>query len=65
MERWKEKDFSEEEGHTVIEEGEEDVGEDHFNDALQGSYGLKPPFNVRAFKTTIVDAWKLKKPVEV
>lgn len=52
-------------GGRVIEEGEQDVGEESFQLSLAGKLWTETPFNVRAFKTTIVDAWKLKKPVEV
>lgn len=65
MEKEKVTNFSEEEGLVVIDEGEEGVGEESFQRSLAGKPWTETPFNVRAFKQTIVDVWKLKKPMEV
>lgn len=57
--------FPKEEGLVIIAEGDEDVGEESFQRSLAGKLWTESPFNIRAFKQTIVDAWKLKWSVEV
>lgn len=41
------------------------VGDESFQRSLAGKLWTETSFNTRASKQTIVDAWRLKKPVEV
>lgn len=65
MDRWKELNLSkdEEEGITA----EEDVisGDETFKRTLVGKLWTENPYNIRAFKQTMTQAWRLKNPVDV
>ncbi|XP_045821710.1 uncharacterized protein LOC123914553 [Trifolium pratense] len=65
MEDWKKIDLfkDEEEGFAI--EGNELVEDDTFNRSLVGKIWTTNSFNARIFKQVIVQAWRLKNPVEV
>lgn len=65
MEKLKSPEFSVEEGSLLVVEDEEAEGEESIQRSLAGKLWTENPFNARAFKQTIVDAWRLKKLVEV
>lgn len=65
MDKWKKLDFPvEDDALLVVEDGEADSDES-CQRSLAGKLWTESPFNTRAFKSTIVDAWRLKRPVEV
>lgn len=65
MEHWKKTSFSKDEGVLNIVDEDDVVGEEPFQRSLAGKLWTETSFNTRAFKQTIVDAWRLKKLVEV
>jgi hypothetical protein len=65
MENWKAVNLSKEEEEGVVWEEEDTYGEDLFRRTLAGKLWTDSPFNVRAFKQTMIQAWRLKNQVEV
>lgn len=65
MEKWRDIPFSKEEKEGVIAEEEETCEEESFQRTLAGRLWTESNFNVRAFKSTMLNAWKLENPVEV
>jgi hypothetical protein len=65
MEGWKKVDLfnDEEEGFAI--EDDEILEDDNFKRSLVGKLWTTNPFNARIFKQVIVQAWRLKNPVEV
>ncbi|KAK2436130.1 Ta11 non-LTR retrotransposon [Trifolium repens] len=65
MEGWKKVDLfkDEEEGFAI--EDDEILEDDTFKRSLVGKLWTTNPFNARIFKQVIVQAWRLKNPVEV
>lgn len=49
----------------ITAEEDEYVVEDSFNRTLVGKLWTESPYNIRAFKQTMIHAWRLKKSVEV
>ncbi|XP_058752316.1 uncharacterized protein LOC131625473 [Vicia villosa] len=64
MEKWKSIQLSKEEEEGVIVADEEVCAEEGFQRSLAGKLWTESNFNARAFKSTMVNAWKLKNPVE-
>jgi hypothetical protein len=64
MARWKDIEISADEIVGVTAEDEEDVEEEYYGRSLAGKLWTVNAYNVRAFKQTIVDFWRLKNPVE-
>lgn len=60
MDKWKDISFSKEGEEGVIVEEEEICEEESFQRTLDEKLWIESSFNVRAFKTTILSAWKLK-----
>jgi len=66
MENWKKVALSKEEEEDGFEaDGVEECGEEIFANSLVGKLWTTDPFNGRIFKQVIVNAWRLKNPVEV
>ncbi|WJX41610.1 hypothetical protein P8452_28938 [Trifolium repens] len=65
MENWKAVNLSKEEEEGIVWEEEDSYGEDLFRRTLAGKLWTDSPFNVRAFKQTMIQAWRLKNQVEV
>ncbi|CAI8606586.1 unnamed protein product [Vicia faba] len=65
MERWKQIQLSKEEEEGIIVETDETSEEETFQRTLVGKLWTESTFNTRAFKSTMVNAWKLKNPVEI
>ncbi|XP_058762169.1 uncharacterized protein LOC131635558 [Vicia villosa] len=65
MEKWKEIPFSKEEEEGIIVEEEEVCEEESFQRTLAGKLWTESSFNARAFKCTMLSAWKLKNQVEI
>jgi hypothetical protein len=65
MENWKDLNLSKEEEEGVVWEEEDTYGEDVFHRTLAGKLWTDSPFNIRAFKQTMIQAWRLKNHVEV
>ncbi|XP_058751474.1 uncharacterized protein LOC131624535 [Vicia villosa] len=64
MEKWRSIQLSKEEEEGVVV-AEEEVGEEElFQRTLAGKLWTDSSFNVRAFKSTMISAWKLKNQVE-
>lgn len=64
MDRWKEVSLSKEEEEGITLEEDEVYGDEVFRRTLAGKLWSDNPFNVRAFKSTITQAFRLKNPVE-
>jgi hypothetical protein len=64
MARWKHIEIPAEEIIGVTEEDEEQMEEEVYGRSLVGKLWTDNNYNVRAFKQTIVDFWRLKSPVE-
>lgn len=56
--------LSKEEVEGITAEDDEVCEEGIFNRTLVGKISADSPYNVCAFKSTIVQAWRLKNPVE-
>jgi hypothetical protein len=65
MDPWKEVNLSKEEEEGVVWEEEDSYGEDVFCRTLAAKLWTDLPFNIRAFKQTMIQAWRLKNQVEV
>jgi hypothetical protein len=65
MDVWKEMNLSKEEEGGVVWEEEDSYGEDVFCRTLAAKLWTDLPFNIRAFKQTMIQAWRLKNQVEV
>lgn len=65
MDRWKDIPLSKEEEEGVIAAEAEEAYVDVFNRSLVGKLWSDIQFNVRAFKSTMVQLWRLKNPVEI
>ncbi|XP_058783267.1 uncharacterized protein LOC131657939 [Vicia villosa] len=65
MEKWRNIPFSKEEEEGVEAEPDEVNGDDSFQRSLAGKLWTDSSFNIRAFKSTMVAAWKLRNPVEI
>lgn len=66
MENWKKVALSkEEEEEGFVADGVEECGDEIFANSLVGKLWTTDPFNGRIFKQVIVNAWRLKNPVEV
>ncbi|XP_058755793.1 uncharacterized protein LOC131629007 [Vicia villosa] len=64
MDKWKNIPLSKEEEEGVVAEGDEVCGEEIFQRTLAGKLWTEGGFNARAFTSTMINAWKLKNPVE-
>ncbi|XP_058733973.1 uncharacterized protein LOC131605657 [Vicia villosa] len=65
MEKWKDIPFSKEEEEGVIAAEDEICEEESFQRTLAGRLWTDSNFNARAFKSTMLNAWKLKNPVDI
>ncbi|CAL5213269.1 unnamed protein product [Lathyrus oleraceus] len=65
MERWKNMQFSKEEEEGMIAATKEVCKEESFQRTLAGKLWADSSFNARAFKSTMISAWKLKNLVEI
>lgn len=65
MDNWKNIPFLKEEEEGVIVEEEEVCEEESFQRTLAGKLWTESSFNARAFKYTMLSAWKLKNQVDV
>lgn len=65
MDSWKGVKLSEEEEIGVTAEDLEPEEEDQFQRSLAGKLWTSSAYNIRAFKQSIVEFWKLKNPVEI
>ncbi|XP_058774390.1 uncharacterized protein LOC131648672 [Vicia villosa] len=65
MEKWKAFALSKEEEKGVVANDEEIIKEESIQRTLAGKLWTESNFNTRAFKTTMLNAWKLKHTVEV
>ncbi|XP_058756011.1 uncharacterized protein LOC131629230 [Vicia villosa] len=65
MERWKNIPLSKEEEEGIVAAEEEANGEETFRRSLAGKLWTEGSFNSRAFRSTMVSAWRLKNPVEI
>ncbi|XP_058775391.1 uncharacterized protein LOC131649656 [Vicia villosa] len=65
MEKWKEFALSKEEEEGVVADEEEIIEDESIQRTLAGKLWTESNFNTRAFKTTMLNAWKLKHAVEV
>lgn len=66
MEKWKSIPLSKEEEEEGVVAAEEEIYEEEsFQRTLKGKLWTESSFNARAFKSTILNAWKLKNPVEI
>ncbi|XP_058749039.1 uncharacterized protein LOC131622001 [Vicia villosa] len=65
MERWKNIPLSKEEEEGIVAAEEEANGEEIFRRSLAGRLWTDGSFNSRAFRNTMVAAWRLKNPVEI
>lgn len=65
IDKWKNIAFLKEEEEGVVVEEEEVCGEESFQRTLAGKQWMEGSFNVRAFKATVLSAWKLKNLVEI
>ncbi|MCI19443.1 hypothetical protein A2U01_0040599, partial [Trifolium medium] len=64
MARWKDIEIPDDEIVGVTEDDEEQVEEEVYGRSLAGKLWTDNAYNVRAFKQTIVEFWRLKNPVE-
>ncbi|XP_058754368.1 uncharacterized protein LOC131627544 [Vicia villosa] len=64
MEKWRSIQLSKEEEEGVVVAEEEVCEEESFQRTLAGKLWTDSSFNVRAFKSTMISAWKLKNQVE-
>lgn len=64
MARWKDVEMPTDDIVGVIEEDEEPIEEEVYGRSLLGKLWTDNAYNVRAFKQTIVEFWRLKNPVE-
>lgn len=65
MDKWKSIAFLKEEEEGVVVEEEEVYEEEFFQRTLAGKLWMENSFNVRAFKSTMISAWKLKNQVDI
>lgn len=66
MEKWKELSLSKEEEEDCVTVPDEEIPEDEsFGRTLVGKLWVESSYNTRAFKQTMVQAWRLKNEVEV
>ncbi|XP_058749387.1 uncharacterized protein LOC131622377 [Vicia villosa] len=65
MEQWKNVAFSKEEEEGVVVAEEEVCEEESFQTTLAGRLWMDSSYNVRAFKSTMINAWRLKNHVEI
>lgn len=62
--RWKVVPLSDEEEEGIMVNSEAKIRDEIFNRTLVGKLWTDNPFNARAFKLTMIHAWRLKNPVE-
>ncbi|XP_058752497.1 uncharacterized protein LOC131625674 [Vicia villosa] len=65
LEKWKAFAMSKEEEEGVVADEEEIVEDESLQRTVAGKLWIESSFNSRAFKTTMLNAWKLKHAVEV
>lgn len=66
MEKWKEIALSKEEEEDCVTVPDEEISEDEsFGRTLVGKLWVESSYNIRAFKQTMVQAWRLENEVEV
>ncbi|XP_058746499.1 uncharacterized protein LOC131619419 [Vicia villosa] len=65
MDQWKNIAFSKEEEEGVVVAEEEVCEEETFQTTMEGRLWMDSSYNVRAFKSTMVNAWRLKNHVEI
>ncbi|XP_058784267.1 uncharacterized protein LOC131659014 [Vicia villosa] len=65
MDKWKAFTLSKEEEEGVVADEEEIIEDESIQRTLAGKLWTESSFNTRAFKTTMLNAWKLKHAVEV
>ncbi|XP_058727213.1 uncharacterized protein LOC131598649 [Vicia villosa] len=65
MDKWKNITFSKEEEEGVVVADDEVCEEESFQRTLAGKLWLEGSFNARAFKATMISAWKLRNPVDI
>lgn len=64
MENWKNVPLSEEEEGIMVE-GEAELGDKNFHRMLVGKLWNNNPFNVKVFKSTMIQAWRLRNNVDI
>lgn len=57
--------ISKEEAEGITVEGSEICEGESFNCMLVGKIWMDNPYNVRAFKSIIIQTWRLKNPMEI
>lgn len=65
MERLPTSKLSKEEAEGLTAGDDEICGDENFNRSLVGKIWTDIPFNIRAFKSTMIQAWRLKNQVEI
>ncbi|CAI8612526.1 unnamed protein product [Vicia faba] len=65
MDKWKSFALSKEEEEGVVADEEEIIEDESMQRTLAGKLWTESSFNTRAFKNTMLNAWKLKLPVEI
>ncbi|CAK8571740.1 unnamed protein product [Lathyrus sativus] len=65
MDKWKSFTLSKEKGEGLVAEDEEICEDESFQRTLAEKLWTESNFNSRAFKSTMINVWKLKHPVEI